>query len=49
MYDELQGLLMEQLQLLHEQSRNTEQLLPSELVELSNAMANIAGVAIQIM
>lgn len=48
MNDELRRLLMEQMQLLHEQSR-ADAILPGELAELSNAMANIAGVAIQIM
>lgn len=47
MNDELRRLLMEQMQLLHEQSR-ADAILPGELAELSNAMTNIAGVLLQL-
>lgn len=47
MNDELRGLLMEQMQLLHEQSR-ADAILPGELAELSNAMTSIAGVLLQL-
>lgn len=47
MYDELRRLLMEQMQLLHEQSR-ADAILPGELAELSNAMTSIAGVLLQL-
>ena len=46
--DELRRLLMEQMQLLHEQSR-ADAILPGELAELSNAMTSIAGVLLQLM
>ncbi len=47
MNDELRRLLMEQMQLLHEQSR-ADAILPGELAELSNAMTSIAGVLLQL-
>lgn len=47
MNDELRRLLMEQMQLLHEQSM-ADAILPGELAELSNAMTNIAGVLLQL-
>ena len=45
--NELKEMLMEQLQLLHEHSKHGC-CIPGELVDLSNAMANIAEVMIQI-
>ena len=47
MNNELRRLLMEQMQLLHEQSR-ADAILPGELAELSNAMTSIAGVLLQL-
>ena len=47
MNDELRRLLMEQMQLLQEQSR-ADTILPGELAELSNAMTSIAGVLLQL-
>lgn len=47
MNDELRRLLMEQMQLLHEQSR-ADAILPGEVAELSNAMTSIAGVLLQL-
>ena len=44
MNDELRRLLMEQMQLLHEQSR-ADAILPGEL---ANAMTSIAGVLLQL-
>lgn len=45
--NELKEMLMEQLQLLHEHSKNGC-CMPRELVELSNAMAHIAEVVVRI-
>ena len=45
--NELKEILMEQLQLLHEYSKSGE-WMPGGLVDLSNAMANIAEVLAQI-
>lgn len=45
--NELKEILMEQLQLLHEYSKSGE-WMPGELTDLSNAMANIAEVVVQI-
>lgn len=45
--NELKEMLMEQLQLLHEHSKNGC-CMPRELVDLSNAMAHIAEVLAQI-
>lgn len=45
--NELKEMLMEQLQLLHEHSKHGC-CIPGELVDLSNAMANIAEVVVQI-
>lgn len=45
--NELREMLMEQLQLLHERSKSGE-YMPGELVDLSNAMAHIAEVLVQI-
>lgn len=45
--NELKEMLMEQLQLLHEYSKSGE-WMPGELVDLSNAMAHIAEVLVQI-
>lgn len=45
--NELKEMLMKQLQLLHERSKSGE-YMPGGLVDLSNAMANIAAVLVQI-
>ena len=45
--NELREMLMEQLQLLHEHSKNGC-CMPGELVDLSNAMAHIAEVLVQL-
>lgn len=45
--NELKEMLMEQLQLLHEHSKHGC-CIPGELVDLSNAMANIAEVVVRI-
>lgn len=45
--NELKEKLMEQLQLLHEHSKNGC-CMPGELVDLSNAMAGIADVVVRI-
>ena len=45
--NELKEMLMEQLQLLHEHSKSGNHM-PGELVDLSNAMAHIAEVLVQI-
>ena len=45
--NELKEMLMEQLQLLHEHSKNGC-CMPGELVDLSNAMAHIAEVVVRI-
>lgn len=45
--NELKEMLMEQLQLLHEHSKNGC-CMPGKLVDLSNAMAHIAAVLVQI-
>ena len=45
--NELKEMLMEQLQLLHEHSKSGD-YMPGGLVDLSNAMAHIAEVMIQI-
>ena len=45
--NELKEMLMQQLQLLHEHSKHGC-CMPGELVNLSNAMAHIAEVLVQI-
>ena len=45
--NELKEMLMEQLQLLHERSKSGD-YMPGGLVDLSNAMAHIAEVLVQI-
>lgn len=45
--NELKEMLMAQLQLLHERSKSGNHT-PSGLVDLSNAMAHIAEVLVQI-
>lgn len=45
--NELKEMLMKQLQLLHEHSKHGC-CMPGELVNLSNAMAHIAEVVVQI-
>lgn len=45
--NELKEMLMKQLQLLHEHSKHGC-CMPRELVDLSNAIAHIAAVLVQI-
>ena len=45
--NELKEMLMQQLQLLHERSKSGC-CMPRDLVDLSNAMAHIAEVVVQI-
>lgn len=45
--NELKEMLMQQLQLLHERSKSGD-YMPGGLVDLSNAMARIAEVLVQI-